>query len=185
MDHNYRTKLYTHIHTHNVYTLNFLHQCIYRSFFSWYAVVDGQFIDQWSIHWTHAYCQISSSSLNCEILWVALNFCLLLEFFFYNNNNNEPINKTKQKKQNEIFGLHLFFFRKYLINFSCECQKTTSNQNKMRREREREMTRCLFHPKFYFFLRVCVCVYFDSIRLFISFSFHSFTVVELPGSFFI
>lgn len=156
---------YTHIYIHTMY----IHWIFYTSvfivhFFSWYAVVDGQFIDQWSIHWTHAYCQISSSSLNCETLWVALNFCLLLEFFFYNNNNNEPINKTKQKKQNEIFGLHLFFFRKYLINFSCECQKTTSNQNKMRRERERDDT-LFVSPEVLFFLTcLCVCVFrFDSI----------------------
>lgn len=97
---------------------------------------------------------------------------------------NQSIKQNKKSKMKFLVCIY-FFFRKYLINFSCECQKTTSNQNKMRREREREMTRCLFHPKFYFFLRVCVCVYFDSIRLFISFSFHSFTVVELPGSFFI
>ena len=164
MDHNYRTKLYTHIHTHNVYTLNFLHQCIYRSFF--FLICSSG----WSIYWPMV------NSLNTRILsniiikfklWNplgSLEFLFIIGIFFYNNNNNEPINKTKQKKQNEIFGLHLFFFRKYLINFSCECQKTTSNQNKMRRERERDDT-LFVSPEVLFFLTcLCVCVFrFDSI----------------------
>lgn len=185
MDHNYRTKLYTHIHTHNVYTLNFLHQCIYRSFF--FLICSSG----WSIYWPMV------NSLNTRILsniiikfklWNplgSLEFLFIIGIFFYNNNNNEPINKTKQKKQNEIFGLHLFFFseisHKFLMWMSEDNQQSKQDEE---RERERWHAVCFTRSFIFSYVFVCVCISIRFDYLLVFLFIHSLLLNYLVASLF-